>query len=212
MPSTRDLVLQISLPTESEQEYDSIAMQQWHSSKLLSQLILSIPELVRDKTVIELGSGYHGSVVLAASYAGAKSALATDSEEKAVGLCRENLAANQPHCAGAAHIDWSRLESCSLGQFDVVLGADLVYMKRMCKPLAAAIQYFLKPGGLVLLVCPNSLARDGIEELGPQLNAIGSLCCTVVPVSEPFARAGNQYDCYIVRCHAWGDFSLEEMD
>lgn len=211
-PLACNLCLETLLPTLLERAEGEISMQHWHSSKLLAQLVLSVPELVRGKSVLELGAGFHATVALAVSRAGAKTALATDNDDSAIKLCQLNLDAHQRHCVSTGCLDFTRSHKFPFGQFDVLLGADLICDSRLVSPLVAAVRCYLKPGGLMVLLCPKPLCRDGVELLAPQFNASDGLSCTLEPVTLPFARAGNQFVCFLIRAHGNVYFSLDALD
>jgi predicted nicotinamide N-methyase len=65
----------------------------WSSGRALAKYILDHPELVKDKTVCDFGSG-SGVVALAAMKAGAKSAWACDIDSVALLSCQQNAKVN----------------------------------------------------------------------------------------------------------------------
>eukprot|EP00928_Gymnodinium_smaydae_P067358 TRINITY_DN50326_c0_g1_i1.p1 TRINITY_DN50326_c0_g1~~TRINITY_DN50326_c0_g1_i1.p1 ORF type:complete len:252 (+),score=18.94 TRINITY_DN50326_c0_g1_i1:269-1024(+) len=200
--TTNRLSLRVRLPHANECSENEIAMQHWDSSRLLAQLVLSVPELVRKKHVLEIGAGFHGCVALAASHSGAIDVIATDSYEPAVRLCQENLDAHKSHNVAARRLNYKHLDEQERGAFDIVLGADLVYLDSMAKFVVAALVHFVAPGGLAVLVCPTSMCRDGCEELARLLQACEELSCYI------YGMPAHQFECYVIRKRV----RLDELD
>ena len=89
----------------------------WGSGQALARYVLDHPDLVRDKDIVDLGTG-SGIVALAAAHAGAKSVLALDRD--AVSRCAAELNARQNglsiESSGTAPEEW-----------DLMLAADVLY-------------------------------------------------------------------------------------
>jgi len=66
----------------------------WASGQVLAQFILSHPERVKDKVVVDVGSG-SGIVAIAAALAGAKSVYACDIDEDALDATKVNAQENK---------------------------------------------------------------------------------------------------------------------
>ena len=67
-------------------------MPRYPGSQLLAKLVLSCPELVAEKRVLELGAGYHGIPSMAAVLAEAHTVVTTDVDPPALHQLRLNLA------------------------------------------------------------------------------------------------------------------------
>lgn len=92
----------------------------WEGGSALARHILDNPEIVKDKTVLDFGSG-SGIVALAATMAGAKSVVAVDQSEIAQECIRINFEANRlDHPTIQPAID-------PKSKWDVVLSSDTFY-------------------------------------------------------------------------------------
>ncbi|CAJ1328207.1 unnamed protein product, partial [Effrenium voratum] len=162
-----------------------IAHQIFPSAKLLAKLVLSCPELVAGKSVLELGAGFHGAPSLAAQLAGAAAVVATERD----GAALERLAVNTKEerwdiAAGVEvrRLDWQRpppdlkpfeakivfaerlweYKVLPYSPFKVVLAADTVHELHMGRDLLGAVSKCLAPDGVAVVV--NPAASFGVEE------------------------------------------------
>ena len=111
----------------------------WPASLALVAWLRDNPELVRGKTVLELGAGAFGLGSLAASALGAKLAVATDGSMLSVTRLRRTAVANMEIRGGqmpftALQLRWGSrsdvedtLDRFDVNGFDLVIGADLLY-------------------------------------------------------------------------------------
>jgi len=91
----------------------------WASGLAMAQWILSEPIHVKDKVVLDFGSG-SGVVAIAAKLAGAKRVICCDIDPISLQACRENARLNQ--------VDLEYLEDLyQAEQVDVLLAADVLY-------------------------------------------------------------------------------------
>lgn len=134
----------------------------WDGAVVLAKYLEMHPELVRGKAVLELGAGT-GVAGLGALAAGAESVLCTDLPY-ALHSLGANLALNACLGAGvgsarAAHLDWfepttypSPPQRRDGGQgWDVLLGADVVWLDHLVAPLVRALVALSGPHSLLLL-------------------------------------------------------------
>lgn len=108
------------------------------------------------KSVLELGSGV-GLAGIAAARAGARVML-TDYETDALLFARYNALMNLPAGAFRGRVrclpmDWRAPDVDE--QFDVIIGADIVYERRNFLPVLSLMQTHLRPGGCALLTEPD---------------------------------------------------------
>jgi len=126
----------------------------WPSSVALARDVCSQPQL-EGKQVLELGCGL-GLAGIAAAQAGAR-VMFTDYEPDALQFTRINVRLNLGEAGFPSTdirlLDWR--ESPLAGQYDIILGADIVYERRVFPALAALFRRMLRPGGRVLLSDPN---------------------------------------------------------
>lgn len=149
----------------------------WPSSRLLVEALLSAPEQLLGKSVLELGCGSHGIVALAASHSGAARVVATDLNSAAVQQTLDNIARNTTGVAdvGATVLDWEHPEDCTSihagEQFHFLLGADIVHENAMASLVVATLRRFLAPSGQAFIVNGNSYMRYGVEAFLALLHA-----------------------------------------
>lgn len=123
----------------------------WESSVALSIYLSENSNIIKNKTVLELGCGL-GLPSLVSSHLGGK-VVATDFhpdvEEYFLRNCRHS----------SVNVDYKRLNwrenVTSLGQFDVVIGSDVLYESKHPKEVAEGLLKFVKPGGVMVLSDPG---------------------------------------------------------
>jgi predicted nicotinamide N-methyase len=145
-------------------EYMPYWAQPWPASVLLAEAVLG-GEAGNGRSAVEIGCGV-GLVSLAASAAG-WSVVASDYDSDATAFAALNGERNQLALAGTSQVDYRQ----PLGKpaFDCVLGADLVYERRKCQPVAAWIASALKPGGQAMVSDPNRSAGDSFPECAAEV-------------------------------------------
>lgn len=94
----------------------------WASGQVLAQYILKHPYYVRNKTVLDFGSG-SGIVAVAAALAGAKKVYACDIDAQALDAARLNAELNGVTVFGVQ--DLKEVEA----ELDIILAADVLYDK-----------------------------------------------------------------------------------
>lgn len=162
----------------------------WHASEALGVYLNDHPEVVKGKTVLELGCGL-GFPSMVAAHLGGK-VLATDFHP----LVAEYFARNCLHSqveSGYQRLNW-REETA--GKYDVVMGSDVLYESQHPKDVANALLKFVKPGGKILLSDPgrNYLPKflQAMKDAGiPETNEMVSVGEKVCLVYE-FTTAGTE--------------------
>jgi predicted nicotinamide N-methyase len=130
----------------------------WAGGQALARHILDNPDLVRDRRVLDIGSG-SGLVAIAAAKAGAAGVLAADIDAFACAAMRMNARANGCDIAVTSE-DLIGAPSA----WDVILVGDLFYER----PLAERLLAWLKaqPADILLGDPGRSyFPRDGVEQL-----------------------------------------------
>jgi predicted nicotinamide N-methyase len=112
----------------------------WASGQVLAQYILSRPEYVKNKIVVDFGSG-SGVVAIAAALSGAKSVFACDVDTQALDACSLNGKLNNIDISCVADI--SQINE----DIDLLVAADVLYDKDNY-PL---LDFFLSKSKQVLL-------------------------------------------------------------
>jgi predicted nicotinamide N-methyase len=149
----------------------------WPSGVALAQLINGeLASKVRGKRVIELGCGL-GITGMAAARAGGDVTL-TDGDAEALALVKENAERNGLTVATAV-LEWSQVPAELAGQFEVVIGGDVVYDRSQIGALATAIHTLLIPGGEAWIAEAHRLGPTILLESAKAAGLTGQLIKTV---------------------------------
>jgi len=134
----------------------------WPSSIALSEFLAENPDLVKEKSVIEIGCGLGLSGIVAARLGG--NVTLTDYLQQAIDIASENWKFNFDTDADVRILDWRKPENFK--RFDVLLASDVAYESRSFKTLIKAIKILVKKKGIILISEPNrKFAKDFFEEL-----------------------------------------------
>ncbi|MCW3127755.1 MAG: methyltransferase small [Bacteroidetes bacterium] len=137
----------------------------WPSAVGLSEYLGANQNMLKGKTVLEIGGGL-GLPALVAASLGAE-VTATDYLQDAVDFSQKNAALNNVSNITFQTLDWRKPEG--IAPFDILLASDVAYERRQFEPLLHAFKHLVKPGGLILLSEPNRyIAEPLIEELKRQ--------------------------------------------
>lgn len=72
-----------------------------------------------------------------------------------------NIPADSPGSAAVSELSWGEgLERYPIGGFDLVLGADIIYLEDTFVPLLRTLEYLCADSTLVLLACKIRYQRD----------------------------------------------------
>lgn len=123
----------------------------WPASLGLARYILNNRRLLNKRNVLELGAGV-GLAGIAARIAGAN-VLQTDYSEAALRFARINSLRNGLPEPQLLLADWRRFPQ--VGQFDLIIGADILYEKTLHPSLSKLIADALKPDGTLWLADPG---------------------------------------------------------
>lgn len=128
----------------------------WEAAIVLSEFIAGLP---RDKetTLLELGAGL-GAPGLTAAAAGFQVTL-TDYEELILDFERINAAASKLENVQFALLDW--LDPPEMPQYDVIVGAEILFREEFFEPLLKVLRKALKPEGVVYLA--HDIKRRSME-------------------------------------------------
>jgi len=134
----------------------------WPSARVLAGALL---EMQGDgRTLLEMGCGL-GLDTLAAMAAGF-TVTATDYYEDAIHIARLNASRNVGHEPRVRMVNW-RAWPDSLGTFDVVMAADVLYEKEYATLVGDCIARALAPHGEAIIADPGRLALPAfLEHLG----------------------------------------------
>ena len=138
----------------------------WPGAMALAEEVAARPADWHGRTVLELGSGTGLPGIIAAGL-GAR-VVQTDNDELALDLCRRNCARNDLQDIECRLADWTAWTDTT--RYDVILGADILYVEELNPHLRHIFETNLAPGGRLLLADPfrkmslrllDSLEADG---------------------------------------------------
>lgn len=139
----------------------------WPSARVLAATLLR--EDGRGRTLLEMGCGL-GLPSIAAMQAGFD-VTSTDYYDDALHVTRGNAKRNLGREPDVRLVNW-RAWPDDIGQFDVIIAADVLYEKEYATLVAECLAKSLKPGGVAFIADPGRLAlpqfRVRIAELGLQ--------------------------------------------
>lgn len=134
----------------------------WPSSMGLSEYLIKNPQLVKNKSVLEIGCGL-GLPGIVASALGGKVML-TDYIQQAIDYAAYNWKLNFKSNADTKILDWRKPEG--FDDFDVLLASDVAYESRSFKSLISAYKKLVKKDGIILMSEPNrKFTKDFFQKL-----------------------------------------------
>ena len=119
----------------------------WEASLVMANLMAAMP--VREGLrVLELGAGLGVAGIVGA--ATGHHVTITDYEDEIMDFVRVSAEVNG--CAANVHLatlDW--LNPSDIGEFDVIIGSEVLFHERFFEPLLACFKRYLKPGGVIYM-------------------------------------------------------------
>lgn len=179
-----DLRIKIRELPMADGVHGSTGCQLWPSSIALAQDLLRRPQLVADKSVVELGAGC-GLLGIAVARL-ARRTILTDGDEEAVRNLQFNLEVNEPvwRCSASGEQACNREVSTKVLRWgeaeeewpaddraQVVIGSDILYGHWGDK-LAQACLHTVAPGGIIMVAAAED-RRSGARVFQEQLCAAG---------------------------------------
>lgn len=123
----------------------------WPSAEALAMYLNDHQNLVKSKTVLELGCGL-GLPSLVASHLGGD-VLATDFHPDVEEYFLRNCRHSSIQCK-YQRLNW-REDTTDIGKFDVVIGSDVLYESKHPKEVALGLLRFVKKDGTIILSDPG---------------------------------------------------------
>lgn len=167
----------------------------WPSSLLLSECILSFPELFCNKSCFEVGSGV-GLVGICLTHVKASKVILSDGDLSTLANMNRNLELNHlsvetdmsettedPYMVKCIHLPWESVSESELQNLkaDIILGADVIY-DPVCLPHLVRV--------LTLLLNQTKLYPEKCSDNHPSF-ALGSKCTDAKVNGTQEANAGN---------------------
>lgn len=128
----------------------------WEAAIVLSDFIAGLKH-EPGATLLELGAGL-GAPGLTAAAAGFQATL-SDYEELILDFERVNAAASKLDTVQFAMLDW--LDPPEMEQYDVIVGAEILFREEFFQPLLGVLRRALKPDGVVYLA--HDVKRRSLE-------------------------------------------------
>ncbi|MEM8890455.1 MAG: methyltransferase domain-containing protein [Bacteroidota bacterium] len=123
----------------------------WPSAIAMGRYLAEDPDLVQDKTVLEIGCGLGLSGMVAHALGG--KVMLSDYLPAALELADFNWRKNFPSEPQLLQLDWREVKA-EQGT-DVILAADVAYEERAFEPLMNAFKVLMKPHSKLILTEPN---------------------------------------------------------
>jgi len=208
--------------THQESYTQSTGMSIWRGSEVLAEYIKQNPEIVYQKSVLELGAGV-GLVGLTAHYLGASQVLWTDGDEEVLENLRQNVQRNIPNgFNNGSNSDGSTTRESSrhdwycpqliwgknverfrneYGRSQIILGTDLFYMTKSLGPLFETVHDLLTLNDdddnddgtfLAVLTCSAQSSRSTIVNIANQYG----FSCTRISATTKTTRDINTEGSY----------------
>ena len=135
----------------------------WPSSIALAHDLVSRADDLRGRRVLELGAGTGLPGIVAASL-GAR-VVQTDRDELAMSACKRNGERNKVETVEHRMADWRSWEDA--GQYDWIIGSDILYGVEMHPYLRRIFESNLAPAGRLLLSDPfRAISLELLEAMG----------------------------------------------
>lgn len=140
----------------------------WPSALGLAEYILTHPQLIRHKKVIEIGAGL-GLPAIVCNTLDAQRVVATDLLPDALAYCKKNAALNNSDTKLEVEVlDWPRQMQHLSDNYDVILAADIVYESRFVDHFIDGIRAIAMEGKSVLIFLAEpsrSIASRMMDEI-----------------------------------------------
>ncbi|MFZ1983114.1 MAG: methyltransferase [Desulfatitalea sp.] len=119
----------------------------WEASAVLAEYMAHLPPVAPPLQILELGAGLGVAGITAAAFG--HRVTITEYDPHALEFLRANALLN--HCPDAAihRLDWAQPDM--EGQFDLIIGSEIVYSNPIIDLLTAVFQKYLHPQGRIVL-------------------------------------------------------------
>jgi len=125
----------------------------WPSAIALHNVLQKHPSLIRDKTVLELGTGIGLPALMIADIT--KSIIISDYNSEAVELLQKNIAHLQLQNAQAIQLDWNNVPENM--KAEVMILSDVNYDPTQFETLTKLIEKFIHQGCTIILSTPQRI-------------------------------------------------------
>jgi len=124
----------------------------WPSAIGLSRFLIRNPELIRSKSILELGCGL-GLTSMIMMQNEPASLVCTDYENNALRLAKKNFRKNRLKLPEFRWLDWRNPKLKE--KFDCIVASDVLYEERFFHPILDLLDNYLSGNRLIILAEPN---------------------------------------------------------
>jgi predicted nicotinamide N-methyase len=172
-----DIVIELKgFESDSEQIWNSTGLTLWRSSKHLCDYLYEIAPMLKQKNILELGSGLGRCGILASKLVGDSegSVFLTDGDTDTLTQLRANIDLNGPLSIRCHQLLWGAATASTFLErhahtsgnpfkFDIIFGSDLIYVEKVISPLFDTVQTLLSSGPNSKFVMAHCCRRQGNE-------------------------------------------------
>jgi len=182
--STTQMVL-IHQVTARQSAQEDVGFVMWPSAVALSTWLVSNPDAIQNRCVLELGAGCGLSGLVAAGLQRSqpnRSVFLTDFNVKVIENLKRNILLNNVH-ADAKKLDFYDQSGTNEGwldgqgqlqrQVDVIIAADMICQPEDAVAAANTIQDALKPGGKAYIILADAAHRFGVDRFEGECHRVG---------------------------------------
>jgi len=129
----------------------------WDASVILGEFLVATKDIQPQKT-LELGAGLGVTGIIAAD--NGYDVTITDYQQDILNFSRISAQINKLYSLRCQLLDWHKPED--LGKFDLIIGSELIYHKRLFEPLINVMKKYLAPEGIIYLA--QDSGRKSLKE------------------------------------------------
>jgi predicted nicotinamide N-methyase len=134
----------------------------WPSALAMAAYLIENPQILKGKSVIEIGGGLGLPSIVAANVAA--KIIYSDYLPEAIQFAKKNATLNGCTNMQFAQIDWRHIEEDT--KYDIILASDIAYEKRFFADLPFAFRILMHPQSKVILTEPGrKFTKAFIDEL-----------------------------------------------
>jgi methyltransferase-like protein 23 len=183
------------LAATADREQVPFGLMVWESAVVLADALAARAATLARKCVLELGAGVGLAGIVAAAYGAQVDQ--TDYDELAVHVSRHNADRNGVGTlASQAVADWRSWQPAQ--QYDLIIGADIVYDRDDHQAVVRLLGLALKPDGEVLLSDPN---RQHTQSFIAQLKHAGWSVATTTGDTPDLTVPARTVRTLLIRAH-----------
>lgn len=170
--------------TERQSAQEDVGFVMWPSAVALSRWLVSNPQVVKGRTVLELGAGC-GLTGLVAATLSPSHVILSDFNPKVLENLERNIVLNNASSTRAIGLDfyqqsgqstirsWIDVNGNNCPAVDVVLAADMICQPDDAVAAAKTIHDALLPNGVAIVICADAKHRFGVDCFERECQKVG---------------------------------------